>query len=44
MDGLDGCVTASGSVEYSIGLCFGSMLESFGSVCLKDRYGAFAFL
>ena len=44
MNGLGGCVTASDSVEYSIGLCPGSMLESFGSVCLKDRYGAFVFL
>jgi len=44
MDGLGVYVTVSGSVEYSIGLCFGSMLVCFGSVCLKDRYGAFVFL
>jgi len=44
MDGLDECVAAFGPVEHSIGLCFGSMLASFGSVCLKDRYGAFVFL
>ena len=39
MDGLGGCMVASGLVNDGIGLCAGSMLESSGQVCPVLRRG-----